>query len=115
MTVRQPRYNKEEFAHRGDEIYESQVCAQVEADNHVKIVATDIETGAFEVADEILTATDHLFERLPDAQRLGGKSRVLIASIESFDRLPIARGEATPTASSGHRRNHVGMLRQAQQ
>jgi hypothetical protein len=25
MTVRQPRYSKEEFAKRGDEIYESQV------------------------------------------------------------------------------------------
>jgi hypothetical protein len=26
MGVRQPRYSKEEFARRGDEIYESQVC-----------------------------------------------------------------------------------------
>ena len=25
MTIRQPRYSKEEFARRGDEIYESQV------------------------------------------------------------------------------------------
>jgi len=25
MTVRQPKYSKEEFARRGDEIYESQV------------------------------------------------------------------------------------------
>jgi len=25
MTVRQPRYSKEEFARRGDEIYQSQV------------------------------------------------------------------------------------------
>jgi hypothetical protein len=25
MTVRQPRYSKEEFAQRGDEIYESQI------------------------------------------------------------------------------------------
>jgi peptide subunit release factor RF-3 len=68
MPVRQPRYGKEEFARRGDEIYESQVRSQVEASNHGKIVAIDIETGAFEVADEILTATDRLFERLPDAQ-----------------------------------------------
>jgi outer membrane protein assembly factor BamB len=65
---RQPRYSKEEFARRGDEIYESQVRAQVEAGNHGKIVAIDIETGVFEVADEILTATNRLFERLPDAQ-----------------------------------------------
>jgi hypothetical protein len=31
MTVRQPRYSKEEFAQRGDEIYESQVRSKVEA------------------------------------------------------------------------------------
>jgi hypothetical protein len=29
MTVRQRRYSKEEFARRGDEIYESQVRQQV--------------------------------------------------------------------------------------
>ncbi len=68
MKVRQLRYSKEEFARHGDEIYEFLVRPQVEAGNHGKIVALDIETGAFEVADEILTATDQLFERLPDAQ-----------------------------------------------
>ncbi|MEM9214322.1 MAG: hypothetical protein AAGD25_08235 [Cyanobacteria bacterium P01_F01_bin.150] len=68
MTVRQPRYSKEEFARRGDEIYEAQVRPQIEEDNYGKIVAIDIETGVFEVADEILAATDRLFERLPDAQ-----------------------------------------------
>ncbi|NJL56981.1 hypothetical protein HC928_18885 [bacterium] len=68
MAVRHPRYSKEEFARRGDEIYESQVRSKVEAGNHGKIVAIDIETGAFEIADQILTATNRLFERLPDAQ-----------------------------------------------
>jgi hypothetical protein len=76
MTVRQPRYSKEEFAQRGDEIYESQVRAalqmpkgsKVEADHHGKIVAIDIETGAFEVGDDLLTASKHLSARLPDAQ-----------------------------------------------
>jgi hypothetical protein len=29
MTVRQPRYSKEEFAQRGDEIYESQARSLV--------------------------------------------------------------------------------------
>jgi peptide subunit release factor RF-3 len=68
MTVRQPRYSKEEFAQRGDALYETEVRSQVEEGNHGKIVAIDIETGAFEVADDILPATDRLFERLPDAQ-----------------------------------------------
>jgi hypothetical protein len=68
MTIRQPRYSKEEFAQRGDEIYESQIRSQVEEGNHGKIVAIDIETGVFEVADGIVTASDHLLNRVPDAQ-----------------------------------------------
>ncbi|BCU14632.1 hypothetical protein MTo_03279 [Microcystis aeruginosa NIES-1211] len=60
MTVRQPRYSKEEFARRGNEIYESQVRSQVEEGNQGRIVAIDIETGAFELADDTITATDHL-------------------------------------------------------
>ena len=68
MAVRQPRYSREEFARRGDEIYESQVRPQVEAGNFGKIVAIDIETGAFEVADTPMVAVDRLYEREPDAQ-----------------------------------------------
>ena len=60
MTVNQPRYSKEEFARRGNEIYESQVRSQVEEGNQGRIVAIDIETGAFELADDTITATDHL-------------------------------------------------------
>jgi hypothetical protein len=41
MTVRQPRYSKEEFAQRGDKIYESKVRQQIEEGNHDKIVAID--------------------------------------------------------------------------
>jgi hypothetical protein len=68
MTVRQPRYSKEEFARRGDEIYESQVRQRVEEGNYGKIVAIDIETGAFEVDDTPLVAVDRLYEREPNAQ-----------------------------------------------
>jgi hypothetical protein len=68
MTVRQPRYSKEEFARRGQDIYERQIPAQVEAGNHGMIVAIDIETGAFEVAKDVLTASDRLLARYPNAQ-----------------------------------------------
>lgn len=68
MAVRQPRYSKEEFARLGDEIYESQIRPQVEEGNYGKIVAIDIETGAFEVADTAIAATDRLYERYDDAQ-----------------------------------------------
>ena len=68
MTVRQPRYSKEEFANRGNEIYESQVRSQIEEDNSGRIVAINIETGSFEVADTPMVAVDRLYEREPDAQ-----------------------------------------------
>ena len=67
MTVRQPRYSKEEFARRGDEIYET-LRPLVEAGNNGKIVAIDIETGAFELADDTMTAARRLRERIPDSQ-----------------------------------------------
>jgi hypothetical protein len=56
MTVNQLLYTKEEFARRGNEIYESQVRPQVEEANHGEIVAIDIETGAFELAKDTITA-----------------------------------------------------------
>ena len=68
MTVQQLRYSKEEFARRGNEIYESQVRPQVEQGNHGKIAAIDIETGAFELAKDSLTASDRLLAQYPDAQ-----------------------------------------------
>jgi hypothetical protein len=50
--------------------YESQVHSKVEAGNYGKIVAIDIETGAFEVSDDSLTAAKQLLKRYPDAQIL---------------------------------------------
>ena len=68
MGVRKPRYSKEEFARRGQVLYEQQVRPQVEEGNRGRIVAIDIETGEFEVADDPLAASDQLFARCPDAQ-----------------------------------------------
>lgn len=78
MTVRQPRYSKEEFTRRGQDLYEHVVRPQVEDGNGGKIVAIDIETGAFEVAEEVLLACDRLLGRVPDAQiwcvRIGARA-----------------------------------------
>lgn len=71
MAVRQPQYSKEEFARRGHEIYDSLVRSQVEADHHGKIVAIDIESGAFEVGDDSLTVAKQLLAHCPDAQIFG--------------------------------------------
>jgi hypothetical protein len=68
MPVRQRRYSLEEFARRGTEIYERQVRPQVEAAHHGQIVAIDIDTGAFEVAEDTLTASHRLLAHHPDAQ-----------------------------------------------
>ncbi|MEM8639020.1 MAG: hypothetical protein AAGG51_09425 [Cyanobacteria bacterium P01_G01_bin.54] len=67
-AIRQRRYPKEELAQRGQELYESGIQQQVDAGNEGKIVAIDIETGAFEVAETVMNATDRLFESYPDAQ-----------------------------------------------
>ena len=41
---------------------------QVEEGNHGKIVAIDIETGTFELADDTMVAARQLYARVPDAQ-----------------------------------------------
>ncbi|WP_373547141.1 hypothetical protein [Chamaesiphon sp.] len=68
MAIRQPRYSKEEFAQRGDALYDSQIRSQVEEGNHGKIVAIDIETGDFEVDASEIAACDRLEVSHPDAQ-----------------------------------------------
>jgi hypothetical protein len=85
---RQPRYTKEEFARRGDEIYESQVRQQIdEESDRGRIVAIDLETGAFEIDASEIAACDRLEAHYPDAQiwivrvgsrhvrRFGGRTR----------------------------------------
>jgi hypothetical protein len=70
-SPRQPRYSKEEFAQRGNEIYETQIRSQVEAENHGKIVVIDIDTAAYEIAEDSLTAAKQLLKCYPDAQIYG--------------------------------------------
>ncbi len=68
MAIRQRRYPKEELARRGQALFESGIRQQIEAGNEGKIVAIDIETGAFEVDENVVPATNRLFEQYPDAQ-----------------------------------------------
>jgi hypothetical protein len=68
MTVRQPRFTKEEHARLGTEIYEQRIRPQVESGNQGRIVAIDVETGEFEISDQTLEAAERLLARCPDAQ-----------------------------------------------
>ena len=68
MTVKHPRYSKEEFARLGDEIYNRTIRSQVEQDHQGEIVAIDIETGAWEIDRDENVACQRLAERYPKAQ-----------------------------------------------
>ena len=68
MATPQPRYSKDEFARRGKELYDRQIRPLVEGKNTGKFVAIDIETGAYEIADDELTACDRLEARVPEPQ-----------------------------------------------
>ncbi|HEX3130662.1 MAG TPA: hypothetical protein VH394_25210 [Thermoanaerobaculia bacterium] len=67
-TSPQPRYSKEEFARRGDEIYERDVLPGLTAADEGKFVLIDIESGDYEVDRDEIAASDRLFARRPDAQ-----------------------------------------------
>ena len=83
--LRQPRYTQEEFARRGDEIYEREIRPRMETTHTNQFVAIDIETGAWETDPNDYTATERLLQKIPDAQiwlaqvgslsayRIGGK------------------------------------------
>lgn len=68
MLVNTRRYPKEEFARRGNEIYERDIRSHVEADNKGKYVAIAIETELWEMDASEMMASDRLRQRVPDAQ-----------------------------------------------
>jgi hypothetical protein len=58
----------EEHACRGMEIYDRQVRGRVESANPGRIVAIDVDSGDFELAEDSLAAANRLLARRPDAQ-----------------------------------------------
>jgi hypothetical protein len=68
MASAGPRYSKEEFARRGDEIYSRDVRPHVAPADQGKIVAIDVETGAWEMDADEVAACKRLAARVPDAQ-----------------------------------------------
>lgn len=78
MSSVKPKYAKEEFARRGEEIFDRQIAEKVCGEDPDRIVAIDIDSGDFEVDDEILDAVERLRKRKPEAQvwlrRVGSRS-----------------------------------------
>jgi len=68
MAPTKRRYSKEEFARRGDAIYEADVLPRLTAADEGTFVAIDIETGNFELDVDELAVCDKLSARIPDAQ-----------------------------------------------
>ena len=68
MATAVAEYTAEEVARLGDQIYERDIRPLVEAENKGKIVALDVRSGAYELADDILTSGLRLRERLPAAE-----------------------------------------------
>jgi hypothetical protein len=68
MESVKPRYSKEEFARRGDAIYEEKILPKLTAKDVGKFLAVDIDTGEYETATDEMKAGDKLLARLPGAQ-----------------------------------------------
>jgi hypothetical protein len=81
------RYSKEEFARRGDAIYENDVRPQLKPADEGKFAAIDIDSGMYELDRDELKAGNRLRARIPEAQiwmvrvgqrsvhRIGGRQR----------------------------------------
>jgi hypothetical protein len=67
-----PRYSGDEIRRRGKEIYEQTLRLQVETEPNIgKIIAIDIETGDYEIDEDLIASTDRLLARRPGAPLWG--------------------------------------------
>lgn len=68
MATTGRRYPKEEFARRGEAIYDREIRPLLKPADKGKFVAIDIETGDYEIDKGEMAACDRLRDRLPDSQ-----------------------------------------------
>lgn len=68
MPTLEPRYSREEFARRGNEIYHRDVAPHLQTADQGKLVAIDIETGDYAIDSDDFAATERLASRKPSAQ-----------------------------------------------
>ena len=62
-----PRRPREETVRLGKELYERDIRRRVEADHHGQIVAIDVDSGGWVVADGEIAAVDRLKDEQPCA------------------------------------------------
>ncbi len=69
MAATKPKYSKEEFARRGEAIFEKDIRPRIEPGTDDRdFVLIDIESGDFEIDADQLVAARRLNERRPNAQ-----------------------------------------------
>ena len=68
MAATKRRYPMDEFARRGDAMYDAKARPHLSAADEGKFVAIDIESGDYEIDGEEMVACDRLHARIPDAQ-----------------------------------------------
>ena len=68
LGVVQKGYSKDEFARRGQELYNQQIKPLVEPSHHGKVVAIDVETGDYAIDEDVLRACASLKESRPEAK-----------------------------------------------
>jgi hypothetical protein len=68
MAALKPTYSKDEFARRGEALYERNVRPIVAVNDHGKFIAIDIESGAYEIDGDDFVATECLLAYHPQAQ-----------------------------------------------
>jgi hypothetical protein len=99
MGTTKRRYSKEEFARRGDAIYEKDVRPLLKADAKGKFVAIDIESRMFEIDADEMKAGNKLRKRIPDAQiwmvRVGCRSVHRIGGLSGQTQKRAHRGMAS--------------------
>lgn len=67
-----PRFSREEIAHRGQELYEKAIRLQVETiENIGKIIFINIETGEYEIGDDLAATSLKLQAKHPNTALWG--------------------------------------------
>ena len=68
MSASKALYSPEEFARRGQEIYDRDIRPVLRPEDEDQFVAIDIESGSYEMDRNDFAATERLLARYPDAQ-----------------------------------------------
>ncbi|MBD2388321.1 hypothetical protein [Cylindrospermum sp. FACHB-282] len=69
-----PKLSGEEITQRGKELYQKSICPQVEtAENIGKIISINVETGEYEIGDDLTITSSRLQAKQADAPIWAGR------------------------------------------